>query len=149
MMKRLWSISALAVELERDRRTVAKFLRGVPADGQLNGKPAWYLQTALSALNNSNQTVGLDPLPTGFEVLDQVQNPFHQGVLTALLGLVYTVGPTVAEQAVAAGAPMRAAFALHNMMTLHFAGETEEFTRSIGIDPRAARRVAASSRLGS
>ena len=137
MVKKLWSISALAVELDRDRRTIAKFLRGVPPDGQLDGNPAWYLQTALSALSNSNQTVGSDPLPTGFEVLDQVQNPFHQGVLTTLLGLVYSVGPTVAVQAVAAGAPMQAAFALHNLMILHFAGETEEFTRSIGIDPRA------------
>ena len=50
MTARLWSISALAVELSMDRRTVAHRLRSVPPDGQLHGKPAWRLTTALDAL---------------------------------------------------------------------------------------------------
>jgi hypothetical protein len=40
MTPRLWSISALAVELCVDRRTVATKLRSVQPDGQLRGKPA-------------------------------------------------------------------------------------------------------------
>ena len=50
MTARLWSISALAVELRMDRRTVALRLRNVLPDGQLHGKPAWRLTTALDAL---------------------------------------------------------------------------------------------------
>jgi hypothetical protein len=40
MTARLWSISALAVELGIDRRTAASRLRHVPPDGRLNGSPA-------------------------------------------------------------------------------------------------------------
>lgn len=50
MTKMLWSISGLSVELSRDRRTIAKVLAGVRPDGQLRGKPAWRLETALAAL---------------------------------------------------------------------------------------------------
>lgn len=39
----LWSLSALAVELDLDRRTVAKRLRDVPPAGEVRGKPAWHL----------------------------------------------------------------------------------------------------------
>ena len=56
MQKRLWSVNALAVELGRDRRTVAKVLDGVPPDGRLKGHAAWYLEAALSALNGNRAT---------------------------------------------------------------------------------------------
>ncbi|PVE22303.1 hypothetical protein DC522_21720 [Microvirga sp. KLBC 81] len=51
MQKQLWSLSALAVELNRDRRTVAKALDGISPDGLVAGNRAWHLQTALKALN--------------------------------------------------------------------------------------------------
>ena len=51
MMARLWSISALAVELRMDRRTVASRLHGVPPDGTIQGSPAWLLPTALRAMH--------------------------------------------------------------------------------------------------
>jgi hypothetical protein len=50
MTKTLFSISALATELGRDRRTIATALSGVPGDGTLQGNPAWILSSALSAL---------------------------------------------------------------------------------------------------
>jgi hypothetical protein len=63
MVKRLWSINALATELDRDRRTVAKALANVPADGSLSGKPAWFLDTALRALRaDVDSTRDQDPL---------------------------------------------------------------------------------------
>ena len=34
----------------RDRRTVAKAMRDVAADGQVHGRPAWRVTTALEAL---------------------------------------------------------------------------------------------------
>lgn len=58
MQKQLWSLNALAVELNRDRRTVARALDNVPADGLLLGNRAWHLQTALKALG-----IG-DPAPS-------------------------------------------------------------------------------------
>ncbi|MBZ9748300.1 hypothetical protein LB516_24010 [Mesorhizobium sp. CO1-1-7] len=52
MTKQIYSISALAVELGRDRRTVASALDRVVPDGIVKGGPhrGWYLQTALKAL---------------------------------------------------------------------------------------------------
>lgn len=50
MTKRLWSISGLAVELNKDRRTIAKALAHVAPDGYLQGKPAWRLETALQVV---------------------------------------------------------------------------------------------------
>jgi hypothetical protein len=64
MVKTLWSINALATELDRDRRTVAKALANVPADGRLSGKPAWFLDTALRAMraDGRDSTRDQDPL---------------------------------------------------------------------------------------
>jgi hypothetical protein len=51
MTRQLWSISAIAVEIGRDRRTVARALNGVPADGTIDGgHSGWHLTTALAAL---------------------------------------------------------------------------------------------------
>jgi hypothetical protein len=48
--KRLWSISGLAVELNKDRRTIAKALADVPPDGFLQGKPTWRLEKAMQVV---------------------------------------------------------------------------------------------------
>jgi hypothetical protein len=51
MASKLWSINALANELGRNQRTVARALRDVPADGTTEfGHPGWHLATALKAL---------------------------------------------------------------------------------------------------
>lgn len=50
MTKRLWSLNALAVELDSDRRTVANALKRVPADGEQAGHPAWFILTAIRAM---------------------------------------------------------------------------------------------------
>jgi len=50
MTKRLWSLSALAVEFNCDRRTIANALKEVPADGEQSGFPAWFLLTAIRAM---------------------------------------------------------------------------------------------------
>jgi hypothetical protein len=50
MTKRLWSLNALAVELDADRRTVANALKRVPADGEQAGHPAWFILTAIRAM---------------------------------------------------------------------------------------------------
>lgn len=50
MQPTLWSVNALATELEIDRRTVAKRLRDVPPAGEKAGHPVWLLADALPAL---------------------------------------------------------------------------------------------------
>src|SRR3954452_13920394 len=50
MTRQLYSLSALATELRRDRRTVAAAMSGVTGDGAKQGHPAWFLTNALQAL---------------------------------------------------------------------------------------------------
>jgi hypothetical protein len=55
MQRQLWSINGLATELGMDRRTLAKMLDGVPADGTLKGgTPGWHLNTALDLIADKN-----------------------------------------------------------------------------------------------
>src|SRR3954467_5614409 len=51
MTKALYSINALSVELGRDRRTVAGAARERPPGGANQGKPAWFLSSALDVLD--------------------------------------------------------------------------------------------------
>ena len=63
MTRQLWSISALAVELGKDRRTVAAALDGVTADGTINGgHRGWWLSTALAALDGEIKRSGNGPV---------------------------------------------------------------------------------------
>jgi hypothetical protein len=56
MTARLYSLNALATELNRDRRTLGRALARVRPDGQTDaGDPAWYLTTALRALGEDHQ----------------------------------------------------------------------------------------------
>jgi len=50
MTRTLYTLSALSVELGRDRRTIARALSAVPPDGKVSGHGAWHLLTALQAL---------------------------------------------------------------------------------------------------
>jgi hypothetical protein len=50
MKARLWSLSGLATELQRNVRTVARALQGVAPDGRIGKHAGWRLTTALRAL---------------------------------------------------------------------------------------------------
>src|SRR3954470_2290795 len=50
VQRRLYSVSDLATELLRDRRTVGDALRNIAPDGAIRGRPAWFITTAISAL---------------------------------------------------------------------------------------------------
>jgi hypothetical protein len=63
MTRQLWSLSALSVELGKDRRTVAAVLGRVPADGTIpGGHRGWFLSTALEAFNSPAKVRGGGPL---------------------------------------------------------------------------------------
>jgi hypothetical protein len=56
MTAKLYSLNALSVELNRDRRTLGHRLARVKPDGQTEaGDPAWYLTTALRVLGNGGE----------------------------------------------------------------------------------------------
>src|SRR3954451_17578200 len=50
VQRRLYTVSDLAVELTRDRRTVGDALRNIAPDGEIRGRPAWFMTTAIAAL---------------------------------------------------------------------------------------------------
>jgi DNA-binding transcriptional regulator YhcF (GntR family) len=51
----LWSINALATELDRDHRTVKRALEHVKPDGMLGKFPAWLMATAVKAMTPVEQ----------------------------------------------------------------------------------------------
>ncbi len=56
MQRQLWTINGLATELGMDRRTLAKLLDGVAANGTLKGgRPGWHLNTALDLIADKNR----------------------------------------------------------------------------------------------
>src|SRR4051794_20907327 len=48
--RRLYSVSDLATELQRDRRTMGDALRNIAPSGGIKGRPAWFMTTAIAAL---------------------------------------------------------------------------------------------------
>jgi hypothetical protein len=75
MTKTLWSINALATELDKDRRTLAKALSDVPPDGYVSGEKRWYLRTVLRALARPSRAAHGPGEDTFLDVLiDRVTN---------------------------------------------------------------------------
>ena len=60
MTAKLWTISGLAAELDRDRRTITRALRDVPHDGKSGRWDAWHMTTILDALDANGTTQRLD-----------------------------------------------------------------------------------------
>lgn len=61
MMARLLTLSGLEAEIGVDRRTLGKALSGVAPDGKASGRSAWFIRTALSAVNRSGGKEELGP----------------------------------------------------------------------------------------
>ena len=87
--RKLWSINALAIELNIDRRTVAARLEDVPADGKNRGHPAWRLTTALAACGKATSPKrhgDAAELPPGMACLARL--PKDTGEEIAAIGFV-------------------------------------------------------------
>ena len=50
MVRTLYTVSGLATELAKDRRTISRALASVPPDGKVGAHPGWFMLTALAAL---------------------------------------------------------------------------------------------------
>lgn len=138
MTARLWSISALAVELRLDRRTVATKLRDVQPDGQIRGKPAWRLTTALDALRprrEGSAEPDLSAVPDYLRPIVALKDPAHRA---AALMHVWTVhhAPALAMWAVVeAGGSMALAFETARNLPLMLIIETAKTAREWGFEP--------------
>jgi hypothetical protein len=88
MSRQSWSISALSVEFQIDRRTVGKRLENVlPYDLAPDGSPRWRLSDAAPALLRGEDR-SLKPSrrpPPGAEILLKIPNDVHAGFITAWL----------------------------------------------------------------
>ena len=144
MTRQLWTLNGLATELGKDRRTLGRALRHVPADGTTRGGyQGWFMETALRALSDKGQASDEDPpTPPGFEVIDRVENPVDKAQLLVLMYLIYRIGPLAASMAVMAGAPMKVAYAMHDLMIMALALEAEEICAAWGIGRFDFRRRA-------
>jgi hypothetical protein len=138
MTARLWSISALAVELRMDRRTVAHALRDVSPDGEVNGNRAWRLTTALDALRPRKAGTfepDLSAVPDYLRPIVALKDPAHRA---AALMHVWTVhqAPALATWAVVeAGGTMSLAFETARNLPLMLIIETAKIAREWGLEP--------------
>jgi hypothetical protein len=88
MMPQLFTLNGLSAELGRDFRLIARRLRGVPPDGKVGKRPAWFLRTAIAAMQAHDEekrgarrgnSHDLPELPRGIRTDDP---------LAALVGMV-------------------------------------------------------------
>jgi hypothetical protein len=137
MTKRLWSISALATELDADRRTIARKLASVAPDGRLNGKPAWFLATALLHLAPANGTGRQPPdkslPPLGMEPLSGVQHR-HVPLAAGMLIATYATGRIVAAVSAANGAAPAIAKNMARQVTGILWGTLSDELVKVGLD---------------
>ena len=66
-------------------------------------------------------------------MIKRVESPVDKAQLLLLMYLIYQIGPLAAATAVMAGAPMKAAFAIRNFMTVALAMEAEKVCAAWGI----------------
>ena len=133
MTARLWSISALSVELNMDRRTVAAKLRNVPPAGKLGKHDAWRLTDVLPVLIGGKvPRPRLDP-PPGFTALERVPDRFEAGCLLSYLIILYRVPVLVSWAVSEAGGGMDLVFKAAQQAPLMFMIEIEKQAREAGL----------------
>ena len=135
MTARLWSISALAVELDMDRRTVAAKLRHVPPAGKLGKHDAWRLTDVLPVLVG-RQVSRPSPrvaAPPGFTALERVHDRFEAGCLLSYLIILYRAPVLAAWAVVESGGTMTAAFEAARSLPMMLMIEMEKEAREAGL----------------
>ena len=113
MRPQLFSISGLAVEFGKDRRTVARLLRDVPADGKSKGHDAWLLSSVTEVLRSTARKRGAgssEPLPIITAIRDRLDGWEDRGNAPPLLSLAETAtmvgeSPEVVLQWIRSGCP--------------------------------------------
>jgi hypothetical protein len=138
MTPRLWSISALAVELCVDRRTVATKLRSVQPDGEVRGNPAWHLTTALDALRPRKlgpMEPDLSAVPDYLRPIVVLKDPAHRAAALMHVWTVHQAPALTTWAVVEAGGSMSLAFETARNLPLMTIIETAKIAREWGMEP--------------
>jgi hypothetical protein len=159
----LWSVNALALEFDMDRRTITQVLRTVRPAGRLKGHPTWHLREAAAALlrhASISPTMGMrrarsdyrdsyvdeledepeaeaSPCPAGLEQVGALENQIDKGFMLATLMAGADLPRVVACQAVEKGVPMAEAYDMANTVLLALGGIIGKRAASVGIEPWA------------
>jgi hypothetical protein len=131
-----WPISALAVELDMDRRTLAARLRDVPPCGTERGHSVWRLVDALAAVGRV-AAPAVAPTPDWCRVIDRTQ-PHYRGLVVGALAAVYKVGGLVFSAATAMGLTEEQSDTLAAGMTIAMITHMESELARTGVEPFAS-----------
>jgi hypothetical protein len=138
MTSKRWSISALAVEMGMDRRTVAHRLRDVPPAGTEKGHPVWFLPDALRALGRGSSPAPAPAAPEWCRIVDQVQPPHFRGLVAGALGCIYKIGGIAYSAAIESGLTEEQAGTLASGVTLALIVHAENELVAGGVEPFAS-----------
>lgn len=126
MTRKLWSISALSVELGKDRRTIAARLRDVPPDGHERKQARWYMSTALETIYGPKRsTPRFEPAkpPKGAACLVKLprssKGAVQGGMMAAFLLAIYDQRGCVAQGIALAGGSAELAKDAANYSMMH------------------------------
>jgi hypothetical protein len=140
MLRKLWSLSALAVEFDMDRRTVAKRMSLVPPDGSLNGTDgadAWLLTTAVPALLGIKVPRSVAPVSDEGDIGPPFSingDAVSEAVCVTLLLVAAYVPRVMAEKAIEAGASMAVAYSVFARAGLSMTIMVDELAEACGIE---------------
>ena len=140
MTPKTWSISALAIEFDVDRRTVAARVKYIPPCGQEKGHNVWRLADVAPVLSPprrrfTGSTEHPTPPPPGCAALAKVEDPVHALAAVPMMLIAYRIPALAAVHAVAAGASCRTAYGLYAAMQLAVAMECGSAGQACGFEP--------------
>lgn len=137
MTEKLWSLNALATEMDYDRRTAAAALQKVRPDGHLSGKPAWRLDTALAVLKPKPKSDRFEPrFPEIYQSnTDQCAEFVNNLTVMAVMEMVYRAPAHAATLAVRGGVDMASAYRLRHDVTLAMMSAAQDALRGWNVRP--------------
>src|SRR5215210_1682749 len=107
--KTLFTLTGLATELDRDRRTIGRALAEVPPNGKTSGYDGWYLSTALRALEAMERRQGRGGSSGHDGAADHSPNPVDAAMLMVAAELLRRLGPITGEAAIRTALPVETA----------------------------------------
>jgi hypothetical protein len=142
MIPQLWSQSALAVEFNLDRRTVASRLREIPPGGKTKGgHDGWRLVDVVEALTGYGGRAGSSPAAAGdvkdFSMIGApfsvAGGPIDEALCAAVLVMVNQIPWQAAMLAAYSGSGLPAAHALYRSMCIEMALLCDDLIEGWGI----------------
>jgi hypothetical protein len=125
--KTLFTLTGLATELDRDRRTIGRALAEIPPDGKTSGYDGWYLSTALRALEAMERRQGHGGRSSYDAAVDNSPNPVDAAMLMVAAELLGRLGPIMGEAASRTALPVETTRSLVETIRAEMIAEAEAF----------------------